>query len=283
MKDYKKLFTAEKKVFWKENPIHGDIDISIEGIAPFKMHCKNDDTVVKELYWTAFKGWEFTSLTLWNNLLDTIEKGIALDVGTYSGIYSLIAAQKSPVEHVYAFDIQDKCIDRTEANFTLNNIPNASVIKAACSNENGEAVFHYYEEEGIISSVAGIVSKEMNNLSTTVKSIRLDDWYQDLDSKTPISLLKMDVEGAEQLTLKGMTSILKESSPNVLIEINDHTDLKAVKKLFPKGYHVFDINEEELVIKKLNFFNKPTKFRNYLFTKLNTDSLSKIFSGTIVK
>ena len=92
MKDYKKLFTAEKKVFWKENPIHGDIDISIEGIPPFKMHCKNDDTVVKELYWTAFKGWEFTSLTLWNNLLDMLEKGIVLDIGTYSGIYSLISS-----------------------------------------------------------------------------------------------------------------------------------------------------------------------------------------------
>jgi FkbM family methyltransferase len=282
MKDYKKLFTAEKKVFWKENPIQGNIDISIDGIIPFKMYCKNDDTVVKELYWTNFKGWEYTSLILWNNLLDSITEGIVLDIGTYSGIYSLIAAQKTTVNHIYAFDIQDKCIDRTEANFTLNNIPNASVIKAACTNENGETVFHYYEEEGIISSVAGIVSKEMNNLSTTVKSIRLDDWYQDLASKTPISLLKMDVEGAEQLTLKGMKSILKESSPNVLIEINDHTDLKAVKKLFPKEYRVFDINEDELVIKKLSFFNKPTKFRNYLFTKLSTDTMSRIFSGTIV-
>lgn len=283
MKDYKKLFTAEKKVFWKENPIDGDIDISIEGIAPFKMHCKNDDTVVKELYWTAFKGWEFTSLTLWNNLLDTIDKGIVLDVGTYSGIYSLIASQKKAVEYVYAFDIQDKCIERTATNFKLNAIENAAVVKAACSNENGETVFHYYEEEGIISSVAGIVSKEMNNLSTTVKSIKLDDWYHDLDSKTPISLLKMDVEGAEQLTLKGMQVILKDASPHVLIEINDHTDLKAVKKLFPKGYNIFDINEDELIVKKLGLFSKPTKFRNYLFTKLNADAMSKIFSGTIIK
>ena len=165
----------------------------------------------------------------------------------------------------------------------MNTITKANVVKAACSNENGETIFHYYEEEGIISSVAGIVSKEMNNLSTTVKSIRLDDWYRALETKTPISLLKMDVEGAEQFTLKGMKSILKEFSPSVLIEINDHTDLKAVKKLFPKGYNVFDINEDELIIKKLGFFNKPSAFRNYLFTKLNADQMSKIFKGTITK
>ena len=282
MKDYKKLFTAEKKVFWKENPIQGDIDITIDGLVPFKMRCENDDTVVKELYWTEFKGWEFTSLTLWNNLLDIKKRGIVLDIGAYSGIYSLIASKKDQVEQIYAFDIQDKCIERTRANFELNNIDKASVIKAACSNENGETVFHYYEEEGIISSVAGIVAKEMNNLSTTVKSIKLDDWFQELGSNIPITLLKMDVEGAEQLTLKGMNSILKKFSPNVLIEINNHSDLKAVKKLFPKGYHVFDINENELIIKKLGFFSKPSSFRNYLFTKLPSDKMSKIFTGTVV-
>ena len=283
MKDYKKLFTAEKKVFWKENPVQGNIDISIDGIIPFKMYCKNDDTVVKELYWTNFKGWEYTSLTLWNNLLDSVTEGIVLDIGTYSGIYSLIAAQKTTVNHIYAFDIQDKCIERTNVNFKLNTIKNADVVKAACSNENGEIAFHYYEEEGIISSVAGVIPKEMNNLSTTVKSVRLDDWYQDLDQKHPISLLKMDVEGAEQLTLKGMNAILKEFSPNVLIEINDYIDLKAVKKLFPKGYNVYDINEDELVIKKLGLFKKPSAFRNYLFTKLNADQMAKIFKGTITK
>ncbi|MEO9503618.1 FkbM family methyltransferase [Nonlabens ulvanivorans] len=280
--DYKSLkTTAQKKKFWKENPLNGDISIEIDGFNEFKMKCLNDDSVVKELYWTKFNGWEKTSLTLWKNLLEKIESdSVILDVGAYSGIYSLIASSYENVKHIYAFDIQDNCINRLEENLQLNNISNASIVKAACSNSEDIIEFYYYEEEGIMSSVAGIVPKKMNNLKTSVNSIVLDSWSIS-ESLKNIRLIKMDVEGAEQKTLLGMRDILRKDKPDILIEINDFKDVKKVKNIFPTGYKLYDINEKSLEIKKLGLFSKPSKDRNYFFSTKSKKELALIFEGTV--
>ena len=73
-----------KKKFWKANPVKGDISIKLPFMPCFLMHCDNDDTVVKELYWTKYQGWELTSLKLWHNLSVKVGNSIILDIGTYS-------------------------------------------------------------------------------------------------------------------------------------------------------------------------------------------------------
>jgi FkbM family methyltransferase len=284
MKDphYVKKNTAQKKKFWVDNPINDDVEIKIEGISPFYMHCKNDDSVVKDLYWTDFKGWERTSLTLWKNLLEIISsESTVLDIGAYSGVYSLIASKFNKVKHIFAFDIQDICIERLNKNFALNDINNGIVTKAACSDANGEIEFFYYQEDGIMTSVAGIVPKKMNNLKKFVNSIVLDDWVSKKTLEN-ISLIKIDVEGAEQSTLEGMANILKSFTPDVLIEVNESKDLKKIKRLFPKAYNLYDIDESSLRIKKLNFFTKPTKHRNYLLSLKSKADLKGIFEGSVV-
>ena len=55
--NYDKLAINEKRQFWKKYPLNGNILIKIDDIE-FYMKCKNDDTVVKELYHSNFKGWE---------------------------------------------------------------------------------------------------------------------------------------------------------------------------------------------------------------------------------
>jgi len=283
MKEYKDLLTKEKKEFWIKNPIKGEVAIHIKGLPHFKMLCDNDDTVVKELYWTDFKGWEFTSLNLWNDLLQNVNTSYVFDIGAYSAIYSLIASKYTTVKKVVAFDIQDKCINRITENVILNNAnEKIEVVQAACSNVNEEVPFYFYEEAGIISSVAGLVPKKMNNLETIVKAIRLDDWCESHLGSQSVGLIKMDVEGAEQLTLKGMKSLLEKSMPHILIEINDTKDIKAVKKLFPSGYSVYDINEKNMSLKKLKLFTAPSNFRNYLFTTLTKKELRHIFQGVVI-
>jgi len=163
-----------------------------------------------------------------------------------------------------------------------------TVVQAACSNVNEQVSFYFYEEAGIISSVAGLVPKKMNNLETVVDAIRLDDWVKKHISTSSVALIKMDVEGAEQLSLKGMQELLENDKPHILIEINDPRDIKAVKRLFPRDYNVFDIdynvfdiNEEKMILKKLGRFNKPSTYRNYLFTVLTKKELKNVFQGIV--
>ena len=283
MIDYTKLSLKKKKAFWKENPIVGEIDIKIPGINSFKMFSDNDDTVVKELYWTDFKGWELTSLVLWNDLIKSINtEDVVYDIGAYSGIYSLIGVTAAKVKKIIAFDIQKITLERLAKNCSINNIGNIQLVRAACTSFNGEATFYFYKEDGIISSVAGLVKKEMNNLEESVKAIRLDDFNSENNNNAVVSLMKIDVEDAEIETLKGMQDLLKNNKPDVLLEVNDNKKLKKVKKLFPNDYVVYDIDEEKLLIKKLKWYSKPSKFRNYLFTTKNHKILKEVFTGNII-
>ncbi len=281
MTEYSKLLTKGKKQFWKKNPINGPIKIEIPNMVDFSMYCENDDTVVKELYWTNFTGWEHTSLILWKELLTNFEQGTILDIGSYTGIYSLLASKYAKQSDIYAFEIQTNCIARLEKNIDINAIDNITIVNAACTDENGETTFHFYEEEGIISSVAGLMPKKMNNLQKEVKAVRLDDYFGEEKAAKPIKLIKMDVEGAEQATLKGMKNILEKYTPSILLEINNAKEIKDVKALFPKNYTVYDIHEDKLQLKKLRWYKKPTTYRNYLFTPLSKEELSTIFSGAI--
>src|SRR5690349_8676535 len=49
-------------------PPEGVIPIRMPGVPEFSMVSHNDDTVVKELHWTGYSGWERTSLQIWSAL-----------------------------------------------------------------------------------------------------------------------------------------------------------------------------------------------------------------------
>jgi len=281
MKNYADLTVKMKKEFWKLNPLIGNIEIKVSDINKFFMVCKNDDTVVKELYWTNFNGWELTSIVLWKDLLKLVGGGNILDIGAYSGIYSLIAAQHCNKCTIFAFDIQSNCISRLKENIDINGFTNIFVNRFACTDFNGKIPFYYYKEEDIISSVASIKENKMNDLEEIVEAIRLDDFSDRFEFTEDIKLIKIDVEGAEQSTLLGLQKILKKSSPDVLIEVNKKNDLKEVKRLFPNDYNLYDINEDLLELKKVNWYTRISEYRNYLFTKKNKSQLKTIFIGKI--
>lgn len=92
---YDSMPLEEEKAFWRANPLNGEVTIKVPGLPEFTMMNRNDDTVVKELYWIDYTGWEATSLRLWAALAARAS-GIPLDIGAYSGIHSILAAMVNP-------------------------------------------------------------------------------------------------------------------------------------------------------------------------------------------
>ncbi|TWO34377.1 FkbM family methyltransferase [Seonamhaeicola sediminis] len=282
MVNYRNLNINQKKKFWRENPLNGEVEIKIEGIENFIMYNENDDTVVKELYWTNHKGWELTSLLLWYDLLKANNDGVIYDIGAYTGIYSLIAAKFSKGNKVFAFDIQTNTLNRLEKNKNINKLNNICLINAACTNFNGETVFSFCEEDNIISSVASLIKKPTNDKSKEIEAVSLDSFDNENNIENLIvELLKIDVEDAELDTLEGMQRILKENKPDVLIEVNNYKKVKKVRRLFPRGYTVYNIDDDNLLLKKIRWYKKASKDRNYLFTIKKMKDIKKIFRGTI--
>ncbi len=278
---YSALGTQEKKEFWKQHPLLGVVPIEVPGLPCLRMHCDNDDSVVKDLFWTDFRGWERTSLMLWNGLLGELDACIVLDVGAYTGIYSLYAALCPAVKKVVAFDIQQRCLTRLSLNGSLNNLDNIEGVLAACVGEPGRVKFHYYEEEGIISSVAGVVPKKMNNLTAESDGIVLDAYLQQNLSQASVGLVKIDVEGAEQATLRGLAETIRRDSPDLLVEINKCEEVGAVQCLFPAGYSCYSINERRPELRRIQQHVQPfADARNYLFSMRPEKELSSLLSST---
>jgi FkbM family methyltransferase len=261
----------EKKAFWRANPLDGVVTVKVRGVPEFAMVNRNDDTVVKELHWTDYAGWEPTSLRLWAALAERAT-GTVLDVGAYSGIYSILAATVNPRRRVLAVDIQRDCVERIRENARANGLDNVEPHLAAASNRSRSVRFFFRREPDILTSVASLVDTDYANDSADVAAVRLDDLLAEHGVGDDVSLIKIDVEGAELEALEGLAETLAATRPAVLLEVNDFADLREVRRRFPGGYRVYQVAEERGKVRRVRPWSKPVG-RNYLFTATRAPSL----------
>ncbi|MEE9373029.1 MAG: FkbM family methyltransferase [Saprospiraceae bacterium] len=262
---YNQMLLPEKKIFWADNPITGNSVILIPGLPAFIMFSTNDDVVVKELFWTEFTGWEFISLLLWN-YMTLKSSGHVLDIGSYSGIYSLIAALNHENE-VYAFDIQKVCVDRVNKNRDANNFSNITSHHKGLTDKNGETIYHYNQEDNFLTSIASLKKRKAHDSTQKVTIEKGDDALKNLIHEGKITNIKIDVEDLEKQTLKGLKNTIELHNPNLLIEILHITEVRKVKKLLPKNYHCYRIQETSSTILPFHKWIPNRKIgRNYLFT-----------------
>ncbi|MEM3484215.1 MAG: FkbM family methyltransferase [Candidatus Methanomethyliaceae archaeon] len=57
-----------------------------------------------------------------------------------------------------------------------------------------------------------------------------------------LNFVKVDVEGAEALVLRGMRRLLRETRPVVVVEFHDENGWAGRKELFAAGYYPYDMH-----------------------------------------
>jgi FkbM family methyltransferase len=132
----------------------------------------------------------------------------------------------------------------------------AICLRLAVSNENGKVVLH----SSYKSSAANTIIDNPDNLNSTeaynyyyldakkiyVQSKKLDTIVKQFKIKP--DLIKIDVEGAEVLVLKGMNFILKNIKPVVFCEISEG-NLPEIKNMLAKnGYILKKITKQDYLI-----------------------------------
>lgn len=266
----------EKKInLWRMNPINGNVRIRVPQLPEILMYSENDDSVVKELWWTNFRGWELTTLHVWFALAEKAG-GAVLDIGSYSGIFSVYASLAAPDAKVFAFEPQQRAIERVRKNLELNKVKTAEAVHGAVADKNGTVILHFYEKPDIISSIASIHASESADCEVEIRSICLDD--SDF-LKRPVSLIKIDVEGAETQALQGMRKLIATDKPDIVIEANDLYLVDSYREFLPEEYSVFAIDDENQKIQKLGDGSTTKQIgRNYLLTPRSKSDLTEIFN-----
>ena len=148
--------------------------------------------------------------------LKEIKKGnIVFDIGANIGYYTILASKLVGKKgRVYAFEPDERNLRLLQKNLKLNNCQNVEVIPQPVSNQTALVGFLENTSQGE-SKI-----KTSSLKGRKIKAISLDDFVKQKRIKK-IDVLKMDIEGAEVLALKGGQNFLaKTPHLKIFLECN---------------------------------------------------------------
>lgn len=99
----------------------------------------------------------------------------------------------------------------------INNFKNTTIIPAGISTEAGVTNLDYYSEDLLDTSASIIKDFRPGKVHHTKKVVLLNS--EQIKIEDPVSILKIDVEGAEYFVLLACENIVKRDRPLILIEI----------------------------------------------------------------
>lgn len=134
---------------------------------------------------------------------------VVADVGAHIGFYSLLAARDAPHATVVAFEPDPYNAAALRANVRRSGARNVRIVERAAADRAHRATFRQNEAttgSSLVPRVVGIGPARDIEVETTT----LDAELGDLAGRR--LLLKLDVEGAERLVLRGAAGSLRDAA-----------------------------------------------------------------------
>ncbi len=169
--------------------------------------------VLMSLHVDATKNLKYDRLTL--KVLEQVLKygGNAIDIGCHKGEILEIMLKLAPLGHHIGFEPIPSLYDHLKAQFDGR----ATILPYALSNTNGNTTFQYVRNAPAYS---GIRKREYATNHPDIEEINVEMRTLDsvITSDQTVRLIKIDVEGAEYLVLKGALQTLRRHQPVVIFE-----------------------------------------------------------------
>jgi FkbM family methyltransferase len=168
------------------------------------------------------------------------------DIGANLGFYSWVVRQYPSIEQVILFEPDPTNFNLITKTIRRNKISNCRPMKLALSNETGEALFLVDRASGATGSLQSVsnathpLSLQREYRMTETISSRTATVDSLISGGLPApDLIKIDVEGAEQLVLLGAQRCLSQTRPALILEISN---LELLRELRDMDYSVFRID-----------------------------------------
>lgn len=154
-------------------------------------------------------------------LLDIIDsKHVFWDIGAAQGLYAILAAQAGA--KVYAFEPDPVSLNSIKKNSELNALAqsNLTILPFGLGNENVQTEF-FIDRKGVQAGSLQKTNKELRE-RIPIEIFRADSLVEGAGVEPP-SIVKIDVEGAEVLVLKGMEKLLHSAHKpaHLFIELHE--------------------------------------------------------------
>ena len=185
-----------------------DITVEARTTDGFIMQLNTEDFIQRSIFLTGHWDEEVAQV-----IRNTLRKGDTfIDVGANVGYFSLLASQIC--KKVICFEPNPACIKQLTINIKLNKISNIDVRKIGLADNRRITNFN-------IEDCRNVGGGSLRNGEGKSFTIQLDTLDNELPKITP-RLIKIDIEGAELLALKGGKKMLEKSdAPDVICEISE--------------------------------------------------------------
>jgi FkbM family methyltransferase len=152
---------------------------------------------------------------------------VALDIGANIGYHALHAAARvGPAGRVIAFEPSADNCALLRRSARANGFDHLVVHERAVADRNGTVGLGLDDSNGQVSAT------DFVTYPIRVEAVALDDFLRD---EPRLDVVKMDIEGAEGLALRGMASLVARCRPILLSELNPG-GLRKVSGMEPEAY-----------------------------------------------
>jgi FkbM family methyltransferase len=171
---------------------------------------------------------------------------VVFDCGASQGIYSCaFGALVGASGHVYSFEPQAYAASALRRNARANGFDHVEVEQAAVSDKEGEAVL-----DTTIGSVSASIVRDFGRRSSVkVRTATLTSFAQRIGLDR-LELIKMDIEGAEYMALKGAEPLITKYKPKIVLEASpgEKSWAAALELLNAHGYRSYLFDEEGALV-----------------------------------
>ena len=159
--------------------------------------------------------------------LDSVRNKDIIDAGGYVGDTALLFSSYTD-KNIHVFETSPSNMDIIRETIRLNQLENIVPVSKALGEKSGTATFSLGERNSCNSLVERPGYNYPNHIEVPV--ITLDDYVR--ENNLEVGLIKVDIEGGEQLLLKGAVETIRTQHPILLISIyhsaNDFFEIKPM-------------------------------------------------------
>lgn len=176
---------------------------------------------------------------------------VFFDVGAHIGQYTLVAGRLvGNVGQVHSFEPDPETFRCLSNNVWLNRLTNVSLNQLGLNNEKGSQKLYLASAEGTgCNSMAPPSTNYSSGRTLDIVCTTLDE-YVDSKKITRVDLMKMDVEGAELLALRGGDTLLGSGNKPIMIlefeEARQQAFGNSTRALYDffreRGYRLYSLN-----------------------------------------
>ena len=207
--------------------LRGDIPIVGPWAPQFLMHSDPRNVLVRMLhFFPRAGGGEPETFSVFVGLIDHAR--VFVDVGANQGLFTLIAAARNPDLRVYAFEPNPNANALLRTHIAVNDwMDRVNVSSLVVSDQPGVVDFRVPESPYAAVGAIDAVSRARSGTVVELEAVRLDDVVGDQD----VDVIKVDVEGAESLVIRGAEQTLRRTRAAVILEVLEPYDYAGAERL----------------------------------------------------